>query len=100
MKYIKKLEVAFLFSFLFISSVIYVRAESRIIENFNSGWKFHAGDIENGASPSLNDHLWRDINLPHDFQIEQPWVQPGSSESGSKDATANTSSTLSHVGLK
>ena len=36
------------------------------------GWFFHAGDVADGASPLLDDSGWRNIDLPHDFQIEQP----------------------------
>jgi beta-galactosidase len=51
-------------------------AQSRIVRNLNDGWKFHAGEIENGAALSLDDSGWRTLDLPHDFQIEQPWVPP------------------------
>ena len=46
----------------------------------NFGWRFHAGDIADGESPQTSDADWRPVNLPHDFQIEQPWVVPGADE--------------------
>lgn len=96
----KKTNIYLTILFIITSSVIYAKENSRIIENFNFGWKFHAGDIADGASLQLNDYSWRNVDLPHDFQIEQPWVSPDSSETGSKDITANTSSVLSARGFK
>ncbi len=45
----------------------------RINQLFNFGWKFKAGDIPNAQSISFDDNDWRKLDLPHDFQIEQPW---------------------------
>ena len=46
------------------------------LKNINEGWRFHAGDVQNAAAVSTDDSQWRSIRLPHDFQIEQPWVEP------------------------
>jgi len=71
------------------------------MENLNFGWRFHAGDIENAAAPALDDSDWRVINVPHDFQIEQPWVAPGADEKADNtDAAANIKSRLSSRGFK
>ncbi len=40
---------------------------------FNFGWKFHAGDLKDAYSGNDDDSSWRVLDLPHDFQIEQPW---------------------------
>ena len=57
----------------------------RTVEDFNFGWKFSLGDSpEFGkgfnvythaewASPEFDDSQWRSLDLPHDFQFEQPW---------------------------
>jgi beta-galactosidase len=45
----------------------------RINQLFNFGWKFKAGDIPNAQNLSFDDNDWRKLDLPHDFQIEQPW---------------------------
>lgn len=37
---------------------------------FDDGWKFKAGDIKDGEKQSFNDLKWRDIDLPHDWSIE------------------------------
>ena len=41
------------------------------------------------------------VNLPHDFQLYQPWVAPGADErANSKDAANNVKSRLSARGFK
>lgn len=40
---------------------------------FNFGWKFHAGDVVDAQQVDFDDSAWRSLDLPHDFQIEQPW---------------------------
>lgn len=55
---------------------------------FNNGWKFLLVTKENKntdfASPQLDDSQWRTLNLPHDFQFEQPWTQGGGGARGFK----------------
>lgn len=52
---------------------------------FNFGWKFHHGDVEQAASNSYDDAGWRTLDLPHDFQIEQPWVEAAGGARGFKE---------------
>jgi hypothetical protein len=52
--------------------------------NFNFGWKFQHGDIENAQSVNFNDASWRTLDLPHDFQFEQPWGKDGGGARGFK----------------
>ena len=76
-------------------------AQSRIVMNINDGWKFHAGEVENGAVPTLDDSNWRTLSLPHDFQIEQPWIPPTPDErADNTDVAANIKSRLSSRGFK
>ena len=43
--------------------------------DFNRGWKFRYGDIDSSViAAGMNGHDWSAVNLPHDFQIHQPWV--------------------------
>lgn len=76
--------------------------QARQIENINRGWLFHHGestpDITIGKAKTQR---WREVNLPHDFQIEQPWVAPDASEKAdNSDAGANIKSRLSSRGFK
>lgn len=79
--------------------------------DINWGWQFHRGDIKGISQPSnniQNSHLLDEamqgcevVNLPHDFQLYQPWVAPGADErANSQDAANNVKSRLSARGFK
>lgn len=61
---------------------------SRQKQLFNFDWKFQLVTEENKnidfASPSLDDSSWRVLDLPHDFQFEQPWTESGGGARGFK----------------
>ncbi len=38
--------------------------------DFDSGWRFHLGDVAGGQDPQLDDSQWRALDLPHDWSIE------------------------------
>ena len=71
--------------------------------NMNFGWMFHAGDITAVPTATVpqNSKGWHSVDLPHDFQIEQPWVAPGDDEQGdNSDQASNFKSRLSARGFK
>lgn len=51
---------------------------------FNFGWRFHFGEVTGAEESGFNDGAWRQIDLPHDFQIEQPWTRSGGANRGYK----------------
>lgn len=55
---------------------------------FNFDWKFQLVTKENKgtnfATPALDDSSWRILDLPHDFQFEQPWTKAGGGARGFK----------------
>lgn len=51
---------------------------------FNFGWKFKSGEIPNAQELNFNDNDWRVLDLPHDFQFEQPWDQTANKGRGFK----------------
>lgn len=55
---------------------------------FNFDWKFQLVTKKNKntdlASPALDDSSWRTLDLPHDFQFEQPWTESGGGARGFK----------------
>ena len=62
------------------------------------GWQFHRGDV---SIKQLATSQMETVNLPHDFQISQPWVAPDASERpDNSDAGANVKSRLSPRGFK
>ena len=44
--------------------------QGRTVADFDKGWHFHLGNVDNGQKASLNDAGWRTLNLPHDWSIE------------------------------
>jgi beta-galactosidase len=41
----------------------------------DAGWKFSQTDTAGADKPSFNDSKWRTLNLPHDWSIENAFVQ-------------------------
>lgn len=56
----------------------------RRTELFNFGWLFKAGDPAGAEHPAFDDSAWHQLDLPHDFQIEQPWDEQASRAHGFK----------------
>ncbi len=70
-------------------------------QSLDFGWRFHLGDVADGAAVKLDDAGWRTVDVPHDFQIEQPWVAPSADEKADNtDVAANIKSRLSSRGFK
>ena len=51
-------------------------------ENFSDNWKFYMGDASGAQDPGFNDSGWEQVNLPHDYSIEQEYTKSGEAESG------------------
>ncbi len=51
-------------------------------ESFNDNWKFYLGDASGADAPEFDDSGWRQVNLPHDYSIEQQYSQSMEAESG------------------
>ena len=67
--------------------------------SLNAGWQFHLGELS-GIEAVKNAKSER-VNLPHDFLIGQPWVEPDASERpDNSDAGSNVRSRLSPRGFK
>lgn len=56
----------------------------RINQLFNFGWKFKWGEVTNAQDLTFDDSDWRELDLPHDFQFEQPWDESASRGRGFK----------------
>lgn len=44
---------------------------SRIVKNFNFGWKCYKGAPKGAYKTNFIDESWRDVDLPHDWSIEE-----------------------------
>ena len=70
---------------------LFTSFEQRSEQKINFGWEFRLND----------EGEWRKVNVPHDFQIEQPWVAPSADEKADNtDVAANIKSRLSSRGFK
>lgn len=54
----------------------------RIIQNINPGWKFFKGDEPKAWYKGFDDFGWRDVSIPHDWSVEEPFSQDHSSGTG------------------
>jgi beta-galactosidase len=83
---------------LFLTWMLLPVSAQRTVEDFNFGWKFHLGQAD---PQNLDTSGWRTIDVPHDFQIEQPWVAPSADEKANKsDGASNFKSRLSARAFK
>jgi beta-galactosidase len=65
------------------------------------GWRFRAGDVAGAEAADYDDSGWTTVDVPHDFQIQQPWVAPSANEKAdNSDAAGNVKSRLSARGFK
>jgi beta-galactosidase len=55
---------------LFVSMTTGVCGQGRTVADFDKGWHFNLGNLNDGENLSLNDANWRVLNLPHDWSIE------------------------------
>lgn len=89
--------------FLAVMAILPMMADNnpRIVESLNFDWRFHAGDVDGAQTPDFDDSGWQTINVPHDFQIHQPWIAPEKGEKAdNSDAASNVKSRLSSRGFK
>lgn len=78
-----------------------VSASGRSVETWNFGWKFMPGDPKGAQTVQTDDSDWQEVNLPHDFQISQEWVEPSADERPDmSNQMANVKSRLSARGFK
>ena len=84
----KKIFLLLLFT---IHYSLFTSFAQRSEQKINIGWEFRLND----------EGSWKKVNVPHDFQIEQPWVAPAADEKADNtDVAANIKSRLSSRGFK
>lgn len=88
-------------SFVMLIISLAVNAHCRSVFDLDFGWRFHLGQVVGGEDLDFDDSQWPLVNVPHDFQIGQPWVVPSADEKAdSNDPAANIRSRLSSRGFK
>src|SRR6185312_7904212 len=70
-------------SFLIICFLFSFQCFSQRKVLIDEGWRFHRGDITNAEQANFKDNSWRNIDLPHDWSIED---LPGTQSPFSPDA--------------
>ena len=69
----------------FLSTFAQNNEGERVNQLFNFGWKFKAGNILHAEDRQFDDSDWQKLDLPHDFQINQPWVEAAGGARGFKE---------------
>ena len=54
------------------------------VQNFNENWKFYLGDASGADGEQFDDSAWKNVDLPHDYSIDQEYITAGEAESGYK----------------
>ena len=78
-------------------------AQGREVVNLNFDWRFHLGDLNTVPTelPATEAEGWENVDVPHDYQIAQPWVEPSPEERPNDgDGAANFKSRLSARAFK
>jgi len=66
---------------------------------FDSNWKFFLGNVQDAEKNSFSDKSWRDIDLPHDWSIENlPGQEPGKVVGPFSKTSIGTTATAYTVG--
>ena len=76
---------------------------AREVVNLNFDWYFHLGELDTipRTLPAIDAAGWERVDVPHDFQIAQPWVEPAPEERpDNADGAANFKSRLSARAFK
>jgi beta-galactosidase len=74
---------------LLLLNVVTVNAQdAERVQLFDAGWRFHRGGAQGADKPAFNDSLWRKVDLPHDWSIED---LPGTASPFSPDAISQPS---------
>lgn len=48
-------------------------AQSRVVQQFTSGWRFLQNDVVDAQQPGFDDSSWKPVTLPHDWSIAGPF---------------------------
>lgn len=71
-----------LFLFILCSSTQAQTENYRIIQSFDSSWKFLKADTNGAEHTNFDDAGWRSLNVPHDWSIEGPYDRNNSTGRG------------------
>lgn len=52
-----------------VAGFIPLQGSGRQVYDFNSGWRFHKGDVANAGSASFDDSSWAVVSTPHTVEL-------------------------------
>ena len=52
-----------------VAGFIPLEDSGRQVYDFNSGWRFHLGDVSDGGAAGLDDSKWEVVSTPHTVQL-------------------------------
>ncbi|MDR0694178.1 MAG: beta-glycosidase, partial [Prevotellaceae bacterium] len=58
-----------------VASMCRAQTSPRIHDRFDFDWKFTLADVQEAKNPAFDDAGWTDVQLPHDWSIEQPFIE-------------------------
>lgn len=75
----KRIRIGFVLLLISISALAaHSVAQTRTRTSLNAGWKFQKSDMTNAQDAAFNDASWQTINVPHTYNLEDPWDdEPG-----------------------
>jgi len=59
-----------------------VPGQVRIVQELSEGWKFALGENKGAWQVGYDDSKWKDIEVPHDWAIEEPFIAKGDPNTG------------------
>ena len=65
-----------------VAGLFPLQGSSRIIYNFNQGWRFHLGDAQGAESTSFDDSRWQVVCAPHTARLEPAAASGGRNYQG------------------
>lgn len=72
--------IHFLFILILLNHFSY--AQEREITELKNNWKFFKGENSDAFQKDFNDKDWRNVSIPHDWAIEEPFVLDGNGDTG------------------
>jgi beta-galactosidase len=57
-------------------------AQKRTITELKADWKFSKGQHEQAYQKNFDDAKWQNVNIPHDWAVEEPFVVDGDGYTG------------------
>jgi beta-galactosidase len=82
------MKYAFILFLIWVTFGLYAQPLTSGTNLFDLDWKFYRGGVQGAENPSFDDSVWRTLDLPHDWSIED---LPGTNSPFNRNAISQTS---------